>query len=371
MQLTVKDLKQVTHVIENLQLTDSVETLCHKVEELYNFTEGVRLIYCGRIIEKTKTLGEYFKEDNNSFIVCMPEKAKTVINPPVQEPQTQSTNQPNQQTQSTNQPNQQTQSTNQPNQQAQSTNQQAHTTYTSEQIRALMLVFMQFVRSSPDVFYVFCTNQRAFQELLLSDMFSNMVITPLLEASTQIINAINTNGDITIPIPVITNNQRQQNIFGQLYQQTQSTNQQTQSTNQQNQSTNQQNQSTNQQTQPAQPTAIPPPSRHIQSVQSVQSVQSDNQQNISNNILNTINNLNMSDQAGINGLEMNQTNTINSQLNQIEERVRQAESQLTDADKENINELTALGFSAEIATQTYIMCGKNKEVTASILFELM
>ncbi len=357
MQLTVKDLKQVTHVIDNLELTDSVESLCEKVQTLYNFTDGVRLIYCGRIVEKTKTLGDYFKQDNNSFIVCMPEKAKSIVNQPIQTAQSSQPTQSTQPTQPT-QPSQTQHNTAQSNrtqthEPQTNTDQQTHT-YTTEQIRALMVVFMQFVRSSPDVFYIFCTNQRAFQELLLSDMFANMVITPMLAASTQIVNAINTNSDISIPVPVLTNNNRQQqNIFGNFNPFNQ--------INQINQSNqiNQINQV---------PNIINTASANIQT-QTTQTSQSgqQNQPVQINQILNSLNQLNIEED---NQEAQEDASPIN-QINQIDQHIRQAEAQLTETDKNNINELTALGFSTEIATQTYIMCGKNKEVTASILFELM
>jgi len=234
---------------------------------------------------------------------------------------------------------------------------------------------MQFVRSSPDVFYIFCTNQRAFQELLLSDMFANMVITPMLDASTQIVNAINTNNDISIPLPLLTNNIRQQNIFGNFNQanltnptniiNTVGANQ----TNQTNQS-NQPNQP-NQPNQSNQPIQINQQNQPIQINQQNQPIQI-NQQNQPiqiNQILNSINQLNIEEnqENQENALQINQIN----QINQIDQHFRQTEAQLNETDKNNIEELTALGFSSEIATQTYIMCGKNKEVTASILFELM
>ncbi len=335
MKLTVKDLKQVTHIIENLELTDSVESLCEKVQALYNFTDGVRLIYCGRIVDKTKTLGEYFKEDNNSFVVCMPEKAKNIINS-TQETYTQAQAATPSPTPSP---------TPTPTQAPSQTNTQARTqTYTSEQIRALLVVFMQFIRASPDVFYIFCTNQRAFQELLLSDMFANMVVTPMLDASTQIVNAINTNSEISIPVPVLTNNSRQQNIFGNFNQSNQVPNIiNTASANIQSQ-TSQTSQATHQ-SQQTQPVQI-------------------------NQILNSINQLNIEEDNEEDQEAQVDASPIN-QINQIDQHIRQAESQLTESDKNNIDELAALGFSTEIVTQTYIMCGKNKEVTASILFELM
>ena len=44
---------------------------------------------------------------------------------------------------------------------------------------------------------------------------------------------------------------------------------------------------------------------------------------------------------------------------------------LSETDHANINELTQLGFSVDVATQAYIISGKNKEIAASVLFELM
>ena len=82
--------------------------------------------------------------------------------------------------------------------------------------------------------------------------------------------------------------------------------------------------------------------------------------------------ISVTDMNGLNENVQNQLEQMDQQMNQqMDQQIRRVESNLSDIDKENINQLTALGFSAEIVTQTYIICGKNKEVTASILFELI
>lgn len=305
MKLTVKDLKQNSHEIDNIEISDTIESLCVKVKELYGYTDGVRLIYCGRVLDKNKNISDYFNENSTGFIVCMPEKKP---NQPVSQPTSQPTSQsfnapihaqtyvPIQQTPML------TQQTQVPTQQIQNNN-----LYTREQVRALIVIFTQFIQTSPDVFHIYCTNQREFQNFLLSNDFMTTILNPMLASASQVVDAINNHQNIDIQIPVVANLNNRNN--------------------------NRQNNNSN-------------------------------SNNSNNSYTEIINNLEQnSDQEPEADMEENMIDNNTSQTTNL--------TNLNETDNNNIDELMQLGFTKEIATRAYLMSGKNKEIAASVLFEFI
>ena len=287
MKLTLKDLKQSVKTIDGLELDDTIETLMEKAKEMYGYPVGVKLIYCGNILDKQKNLSDYFKDDNtNSFIVCMPEKTKSNS--------TQA--QPTQAQPSQAQPTQAQPTQAQPTQaQPIQTPDPANVTYNEEQIRAFLIVFTQFMRISPDVFHTYCTSTGSFQNFILSNTFIPTIMRPMLQTSSQVMNAIQTGQNINIPIPIVanTNFNNVTNINNTIQNETEIFDE------------------------------------YVEDVENVE--------NVANNLF---------------AQPSTPANSLNAQ------------------DHENIQELTTLGFSVNIVTQAYLMSGKNKEITASLLFEL-
>ncbi len=266
MKLTLKDLKQNTHTVENLELTDTVQSLAEKAKQAFNFPDGVKLIYSGKIMEHDKLLVDYFKDNStNSFVVCMPEKPKPAVsNTPV-------VNTPVTNTPVTNTP-------------VVNTPVPVVNTYTDEQIRAFLLVFTQFMRMNPDVFHIFCTNPNQFQSFILGNTFMTTILRPILQTSTQVVNAIQTGQDIHIPIPVVSN-------------------------------------------------------------------------------ITTNTNTNTSSEEESEESEEIETVPENQNL-------FTTQNEFSAEDNMNIQELVMLGFPENVATQAYLMSGKNKAVAASLLFDI-
>jgi hypothetical protein len=261
MKLTLKDLKQNTHTVENLELTDTVQSLAEKAKQAFNFPDGVKLIYSGKIMEHDKLLADYFKDNStNSFVVCMPEKPKPAAS-----------NTPVTNTLVTNTP-------------VTNTPVPVENTYTDEQIRAFLLVFTQFMRMNPDVFHIFCTNPNQFQSFILGNTFMTTILRPILQTSTQVVNAIQTGQDIHIPIPVVSN-------------------------------------------------------------------------------ITTNTNTNTSSEEESEESEEIETVPENQNL-------FTTQNEFSAEDNMNIQELVMLGFPENVATQAYLMSGKNKAVAASLLFDI-
>jgi len=185
MQLTVKDLKSVTHEFTDVDSDLLVSDFALQVKEKYNYPEGVRLIYSGRILDQTKKMSEYFTNMNNGYVVCMPEKTKNVVPAPasVPAPVPVPVSAPVSASVSTPTP-------------------IANTTYTLEQIQAMMMVFARFIKASPDIFYMFSTNDAQFQQFMLSPIFMSGVLQPLASTSNQIVSAVQNGTDINVPIPI-------------------------------------------------------------------------------------------------------------------------------------------------------------------------
>ena len=78
MKLTVKDLKHNSHEFNDVNIEQTVGEFAEEVKKIFKFTDNVRLIYCGRILEHNKCLNEYFKEVNCGFIVCMAIKPQLI-----------------------------------------------------------------------------------------------------------------------------------------------------------------------------------------------------------------------------------------------------------------------------------------------------
>ena len=316
MQLTIKDLKNITRVIDNLNLTDSVESLCDKVKNLYNYPNGVRLIYSGRVIDITKNLSDYFKEDTNTFVVCMPENSK----PP--QTQTQAQVQVQVQVQA---PTVQTQTQ---SVQAQSVQAQPESVgYSVEQIQATLILFMQFVRSSPDMLHMFCVDSQSLQNIMLSDLFVNTLLNPILSCTQPIVNAINSQTNISVSIPSFSNIN---SLFtnGQL-------------------STFPPQSDSSAPTVPSAPSAPTVPSApsapSTPSAPSVPSAQT----------------------------VPNPTYNDDDDDDDEDEDEDEDENKLNELDNLNIEELVSMGFTLETVTETYIMCNKSKEMTASVLVDML
>lgn len=272
MQLTVKDLKSVTHEFTDVDSDIMVSDFAQQVKQKYNYPEGVRLIYSGRILDQTKKMSEYFTNMNNGYIVCMPEKTKNTVSVPAPAPA--SAPAPVPASASAPVP-------------ASAPAPVANTTYTLEQVQAMLMVFARFIKASPDIFYMFSTNDAQFQQFMLSPIFMSGVLQPIASTSNVIMNAIQNGTDIDVPIP----------IFGH------TTNGLMQST------------GTN------------------QSSGTPQTTSTDNNEPLSFTPDNS--------------------------------------TTLSQDDLKNIDELCQLGFDKNIVTQAYVMAGKNKDLTASMLFEFM
>jgi hypothetical protein len=301
MQLTVKNLQHVSHVFDDVNPDDTVEKFAQQVKEVFKYPDGVRLIYCGRILEKDKLMCDYFKEVNNGFVVAMPEKSKPAHAPasastPTSTPASTPTSTPTFTTASapisTNTNINNTNNTNLPTVTPTNTTQ----TYTLDQIRAMIFVFTRVIKATPDIFYTFCTNDSQFQQFLASPIFINGILQPLAATSTAIAQSLQNGVDFTVPISM---SALQTGLASAGL----------------TQSTDLTTMTNTAQTTGSMPTTGPLP-----------------------------------DDAPLSFDGDNQTT-------------------LTPDDHQNIQELCGLGFDVALVTQVYIMSGKNKEVTASMLFE--
>ena len=296
MKVTVKDLNHNSHELDDVDSEQTVGTFGQTVKELFKFPDGVRLIYCGRILDNDKKLSEYFKEDNKGFIVCIPQSQPKSSQPPQPTQPTQPTQQTQNLNASTNvSPNANpssstTASTTLPTLSQMSTNNSTQT-YTVEQIRAMMMVFARVLKVSPELFYMFSTNDAQFQNFMLSPTFSNDILSPLLQSSQMVLDALQNGTDINVPIP----------IFGRRTNNTNTTN------------------------------------------------------------INTLNTT-TTNPATTGNLPHTPDNNLFTETEDIN-------TTLTDDDHQNIQELCQFGFPIDIVTQTYILTNRNKELTATMLFE--
>lgn len=179
-------------------------------------------------------------------------------------------------------------------------------TYTLDQIRTIMFVFARVIKATPDMFYMFCTNDTQFEQFLASPIFTSGILQPLANASTNITQSLQNGIDFTVPISMNT----------------------------------------------------------IQTELSNTNLTSSFNNIISSNPGST-GSLTQTDSApltfGHNGENGdNGDNENNDDVNQ---------TTLTQQDNNNIQELCDLGFDITLVTQTYIMTGKNKELAASMLID--
>ena len=304
MQLTVKNLQHVSHVFEDVNPDETVETFSVKVKEIFKYPDGVRLIYCGRILEKDKQMSEYFKEVNNGFVVAMPEKTNTTSAKPVSNTNTSHPIpvSPSVININTNTNTNTNANINLPTVALTNSTQ----TYTLDQIRTIMFVFARVIKATPDMFYMFCTNDTQFEQFLASPIFTSGILQPLANASTNITQSLQNGIDFTVPISMNT----------------------------------------------------------IQTELSNTNLTSSFNNIISSNPGST-GSLTQTDSApltfGHNGENGdNGDNENNDDVNQ---------TTLTQQDNNNIQELCDLGFDITLVTQTYIMTGKNKELAASMLID--
>ena len=329
MKVTVKDLKHNSHELDNVDPEQTVGAFGQTVKELFKFPDGVRLIYCGRILDNNKKLSEYFTENNTGFIVCMPQalpkstqstqtqsiqnlnvsqNASTNVSPNASTNVSPNANQSSSTTAPTTLPT--TLPSTLPTLSPMSSNTQ---TYTVDQIRAMMVVFARVLKVSPDLFYMFSTNDTQFQNFMLSPTFSNDILAPLLQSSNMIVNALQNGTDINVPIP----------IFGRRNNNTNTTNL---------------------------------------------------------NTLNTLNTTNTTNTTNLNTLNMTTTNPGSTgnlpqtydtygDNNNLFTETEDMNTTLTEDDHKNIQELCQFGFPIDIVTQTYILTNRNKELAATMLFE--
>ena len=184
MKVTVRDLKQRSEDFDDIELTMTVTELADKVKTRYNFPEGVRLIYCGKILDHSKILSEYFKETNAGFVVCMPEKKQQQIVVPAPTPATNTNVFP----------------TVAPP--VAVTNTQ-NAKYDIRQIRALLLVFMRLIKTNPILNFLHITTEEGIQNVLLDPNFTseNGPLQNILNQSSSIADAIDSRQDFPIEIP--------------------------------------------------------------------------------------------------------------------------------------------------------------------------
>ena len=76
MLIKVKSINQRQEDFEVLDLEQLVSDFAKQVCEKFNYVNGVKLIYTGRILVNTEKLSKYFSETFTVYIVCMEEKKK-------------------------------------------------------------------------------------------------------------------------------------------------------------------------------------------------------------------------------------------------------------------------------------------------------
>jgi len=80
-------VKSINHRQEEFEVTDLeqlVSEFAKLVCEKFNYENGVKLIYAGRILVHTEKLSKYFSEVFTGYIVCMEEKKKQEVSQPRQ-----------------------------------------------------------------------------------------------------------------------------------------------------------------------------------------------------------------------------------------------------------------------------------------------
>ena len=198
MKLTVRNLKQQSEDFDDLELTMTVTEFADKVKMRYNFPEDVRLIYCGKILDQSKLLSDYFKETNTGFVVCMPQKkqqqdvipvtqvAATVL--PTVAPTVAPTVTPT------------VTSTLTP---AVAVTNTQNAKYDIRQIRALLLVFMRLIKTNPILNFLHITTEEGIQNVLLDANFTSPTgpLQNILNQSSSIADAIDARQDFPIEIP--------------------------------------------------------------------------------------------------------------------------------------------------------------------------
>jgi hypothetical protein len=311
MKLIIKDIKGSTFELDNISEDIRIDSISNQVCEKYNYTNGVRLIYCGRILEQDKLVGDYIKNNFSGFIVCIPNKP--VINN--QQAPTQETQQPTQV----------------PQQIPEVNNNQR--TYTIDEIRAVLLIYTQFIRTTPDIFHIFCTNGYSFQEFIMSPIFTNTLLMPFLTASQDILHAVNSHTSVEVTIPTSNG----ETIISNSLINTRNT------------------ASIN--TAPINTVIQRPPPEIIPSAPPSASS--------SRPVSPTVNNSHRSIQTPL----INQLPSLTPNNFQQILQIQTQETTLTEEDKSNIDELVCLGFPEDLAKRVYILTNKNKSMAASLLFD--
>ena len=168
MKLNVRDLKQRSESFDDLELDYSVSEFADQVKTRFGYPENVRLIYCGKILDHSKQLHEYFKETNQGFVVCMPERAQQAQPVQVQPVQVQPVQ-----------------------------------TYDIRQIRAMLLVFMRLIKTNPILNFLHITTEEGLQSVLLDPNFTsqNGPLQSILNQSSAVANSIDAKEDFPIEIP--------------------------------------------------------------------------------------------------------------------------------------------------------------------------
>jgi hypothetical protein len=325
MKVTVKDLKQNSREFE-ADPNQTVGSFGLIVKDELKFVDDVRLIYCGRILDNNKLMSEYFKDTNNGFIVCMPMKkpAAAQVTPPTTSA-TSITSTPVSTSVSTPVSSSVSNTNTLPVMQTSNSTQ----TYTIDQIRAVIMLFTRVLKVSPDLFYMFSTNDKMFQEFMLSPIFTDQLLKLMLDSSANVVSAMQSGQDIAVPIPLFsyTNGRTGTHVTSN----PSTTNPSTTNPSTSNPSTS--NPSTSNTTNPT-------------------TTDDDNDNNDNNDD---------------NDNDESYHNTDNLFLTNLP--TQSFSTTLTDEDRHNIQELCQLGFTEDMVTQTYLMTNKNKELTASMLFE--
>ncbi len=82
MLIKVKSITQRQEEFEVNDLEQLVSDFATLVSERFNYSNGIKLIYAGRILLHTEKLSKYFTEGFTGYIVCMEEKKKQELQPP-------------------------------------------------------------------------------------------------------------------------------------------------------------------------------------------------------------------------------------------------------------------------------------------------
>jgi len=199
MKVTVKDIssKKYTFETEPSTLIKTVAEEARKGLGIADEFDTIKVIYSGKILDYNKPISEYCTS-SEMIAVCMPSKSKPPTAPkpatPVLTPTPSVSTVPAVVPQAVNPLLQMIQ------QLLPHPTHSASETYTLEQVHAILPVFALFLRNSPELFQLFVNNPNGVVQYITHPSFRTFV-QDMLAQSTNIVNAMNGNGNVTIQIP--------------------------------------------------------------------------------------------------------------------------------------------------------------------------